>query len=231
MNTPNIPADEALCLKIRQLLVKEVQANSVSYNKETPYQSYERIGFEGLRWSVEKRVREYGLERFFDADASVLDIGSNFGFFVCEFALHCQLAHGIEPNPHLNQIGEITAERLGVRDRVEFYDCLFDEFRPQITYNNVFSFAAFFTQDGRERSDASNYFNKINQMLRPSGYVFYESTSYTKEPSSRNYSHFTAAESAVKAMAEVMTLEKTWETVSGSVGSFRRFAISMKKEN
>lgn len=222
-------ARDALHARIHALLRDEVAANPASYNKEQPYQSYERIGFKGLRWSVEKRIREYGLERFFDPEAAVLDIGSNFGFFVCEFALNCRLAHGIEPNPHLNRIGAITAEYLGVGDRVKFLDCFFDDFKNPIRYDTVFSLAAFFTADGRERSSADAYFGKINDMLAEGGRVFYESTSYTKKPDSPAHEHFVAAESAVAAMGRVMTLEREWETTSGSIDFFRRFAVAGRK--
>ena len=212
--------------RIHALLREEVSNNPVSYNKETPYQSYERIGFEGLRWSVEKRIREYGLEEFFGENAAILDIGSNFGFFVCEFALHCRLSHGIEPNPELNKIGEITAAHLGISDRVKFHNCLFDDFKSAELYDTVFSLAAFFAADGRERADAGEYFAKINNLLKPGGRVFYESTSYTKKAGSGAYSHFTAAETATNAMTKIMSLEREWETPSGSEGYFRRFAIA-----
>lgn len=224
-----MPDQQDLHDRIHGLLKAEVESNPVSYNKETPYQSYERIGFEGLRWSVEKRIREYGLEQFFDPDAAILDIGSNFGFFVCEFALHCKLAHGIEPNPHLNKIGEITAEHLGIADRVKFHDCYFDTFESGVPYDTVFSLAAFFTADGRERADAGDYFGKVRALLKTGGWVFYESTSYTKTPGSDAYSHFTAAESAIGAMKDLMDIEKEWETPSGSEGFFRRFAIARKR--
>ncbi len=229
MTDTTIHTDEDLCREIRDLLEHEVEANPVSYNKETPYQSYERIGFEGLRWSVEKRIREYGLEKFFGPDAAILDIGSNFGFFVCEFALNCKLAHGIEPNPHLNKIGEITARHLGVADRVRFHDCFFDTFESDKKYDTVFSLAAFYTADGRERSTADDYFSKTNALLKPGGRVFYESTSYTKTPDSGDSAGLLASQAAIKAMKAKMTLLREWETPSGSEGYFRRFAIARKK--
>ena len=55
-----------LIKNIYEILEEEVKNNPVSYNKEKPYQAYERIGLKGLRWSVEKRISEYKLQRFFD---------------------------------------------------------------------------------------------------------------------------------------------------------------------
>jgi hypothetical protein len=216
--------------QILKLVASEVEANPVSYNAEIPYQSYERVGFEGMRWSVEKRIREYGLEQFYGSEAAVLDIGSNFGFFVCEFALHCKLAHGIEPNSHLNKIGEITAEYLGISDQVKFHDCYFDAFESDVQFDTIFSLAAFYTGDGRERSDANDYFSKVSDMLAPGGRIFYESTSYTKDPDGKAYNHCVAAESAVTAMKEILDLEREWETPSGSIEFNRRFAIARKKD-
>ena len=63
---------------IYSLINEEVRSNNVSYNKREPYQSYERIKFNGLRWSVEKRIREYGLDRLYNPESKVLDIRSNY---------------------------------------------------------------------------------------------------------------------------------------------------------
>ncbi len=217
---------DGLHATIRFLIEQELAANEVSYNKNEPYQTYERIKFEGLRWSVEKRIAEYGLGRFFDADAAVLDIGSNFGFFVCEFAMHCRLVHGIEPTPHLIKIGEATANYLGVGNKVQFFDVLFEDFVPPTTYDVVLSLAAFYTQDGRERSTASAYFGRISKLLAPGGQIFYESTSYTKQDSDP---HFAAKSAAVEAMEAHFGSIETWETPSGSEGYFRGFAIGRKE--
>lgn len=219
---------QALHAEINHLIEAELQSNPVSYNKQVPYQSYERIEYQGLRWSVEKRIREYGLEKYYDPSYRVLDIGSNFGFFVCEFALHCSAAHGVEPNPHLIQIGEAAARHLNVAKKTEFFDCLFEDFKPPHNYDIVFSLAAFHTADGRERTDARNYFGKINDMLSDNGQLFYESTSYTRAPDSDSYANFRATESAVEAIHDIFTDIDEWETPSGSDGYFRRFAASRK---
>ena len=201
-------AQADLHAKILKQVNSEIEGNPRSYNTEKyvpgaavkPYQTYERIGFEGMRWSVEKRIKEYGLEQFFDPEVTVLDIGSNFGFFVCEFALHCKIAHGIEPNPPLNKIGEITAEYLGVSDKVKFHDCFFDKFESDVKYDTIFSLAAFHTADGRERSKANDYFSKINSLLKPNGRVFYESTSHTKPPDSKHFAGFSASKAAIVSL-------------------------------
>ena len=213
MNQKSDLRQENLIRNIKQLVDSEAANNPVSYNKTTPYQTYERIGFIGRRWSVEKQISEYGLNQFFNHESNVLDIGSNFGFFTVEFALHCKLSHGIEPNPYLNQIGEITAEYLNIKDKIRFFDCRFEEFESSIKYDLALSLAAFYTQDGRERSDATDYFEKINSHLSSEGDLFYESTSYTKTAANQ---HYKASQQAIEAINHIFTSVKVWETPSGS---------------
>lgn len=197
----------------------------MSYNKREPYQSYERIKFNGLRWSVEKRIREYGLDRFFNPESKVLDIGSNFGFFVCEFALHCNLVHGIEPNPYLIKIGEAVASYLNISEKTLFFDAPFNTFSSSTTYDVILSLASFFTQDGRERCSAEEYFSQINQLLARGGSIFYESTSYKKEKSNP---HFIAQSNALNFIKNNFISVETWETPSGSEKYFRSFALGKK---
>lgn len=220
----------ALHAQIARHLETERQANPVSYNLHAePYQAYERIGFPGSRWSVEKRIKAYGLDRFFDPRLRVLDIGSNTGFFVVEFALHCALAHGVEPTPDLNRIGQITAEHLGVADKVRFFDGAFDAFEAESSYDLVLSLAAFFTFDGRERSQAESYFSKVARLLAPGGALFYESTSHTLGDELPGKAFRLASEQAERAISGTLYVERSWteETRPGS-GSFRRYVLARR---
>jgi hypothetical protein len=229
MTDAKITTKKELCDAILELVAQEKKANKVTYNTNAPYQSYERIGFEGMRWSVEKRIREYQLNDFVSPDSAILDIGSNFGFFVAEFALNCRVAHGVEPNSYLNKIGEITSEFLGVSDKTAYFDQKFDEFEPPIRYDTVFSLAAFYTGDGRERSTADEYFGKINAMLNTGGRLFYESTSFSHDKTSEGYDGYPACASAIEAISKHMELEKDWETPSGDPSYVRHFAVARKK--
>jgi SAM-dependent methyltransferase len=229
MTEQTITTETELCAAILKLVAEEAASNPVTYNSEQPYQSYERIGFEGMRWSVEKRIREYGLEQFYNPGHAVLDIGSNFGFFVAEFAHHCRLAHGIEPNPHLNKIGELTSKFLGVEDKVKYFDQMFADFENPVPYDTIYSLAAFYTGDGRERSSAEFYFSKVNGMLADGGRLFYESTSYSKVKTSEGYEGYPACLAAMEAIGTHLELLKEWETPSGSPEYSRQFAIARKK--
>jgi len=220
---------------INELVKEDALLTPNSYNTQQAYQSYERIGYEGMRWSVEKRIAEYGLERLYAKAKQVLDIGSNFGFFTVESALRSGLAHGIEPNPFLIEIGIRTADHLGVSEQVEFFDCTFDQFINTIQYDLVLSLAAFHTGDGRERSNADDYFSKVNHLLNDEGRLFFESCSYVKDAAlAQNDSAITnqyAKERAMEAIGRQLVLEEEWETVSGSPGYFRFFAIARKRQD
>ncbi len=215
-----------LIKNIYEILEEEAKNNPVSYNKEKPYQAYERIGLKGLRWSVEKRISEYKLQRFFDKEHTVLDIGSNTGFFTVEFAHECKMVHGIEPNKWLNEIGLLTADFLNVAHKVKFLDMKFFDYEATANYNVVLSLAAFFTQDGRERSDASEYFGRIHDHLKIKGELFYESTSYTKDNSNP---HYQAKRAAILSIHKNFRNIQQWETPSGSPEYFRQFAIAQKQ--
>ena len=175
---------------------------------------------------MEKRISSYRLERLFSKEYSVLDIGSNFGFFVCEFAIHCKLVHGIEPNKYLNKIGFETAEFLKVDNKVKFFNCYFDKFKSDIKYDVILSLASFFTQDKREKGDADYYFGSIDNYLNYKGYVFYESTSYTKNEGDR---HCKAKNEAKGAMHKKFDIVEEYETNSGSEGFFRYFILAKKR--
>lgn len=219
--------------KIYGELEMENQTNPMSYMKfdnakGRPYQTYERIAFEGLRWSVEKRVAEYGLERYLKPEAKVLDIGSNYGFFVCEFALKTKLAHGVDPVPELCNIGRHTAKFLGLEDKTEFYAQPFEDFIAPCKYDTIFSLASFFTSDKKQRTSAEAFFGKINDMLEEGGELFYESTSFQRNPGQEDYEHYVHALEALDVLKEMYDVYDTYETPSGPE-NFRLFARCKKK--
>ena len=217
---------------ILQILERERQTNPQSYQNfknagGRPYQAYERIGFEGLRWSVEKRIKEYGLRDFLGPDVCSLDIGSNYGFFTVEFALHCKESHGVEPVAELCDVGRITAKAVGVDKNTRFFPSTFENFVSPITYDFVTSLAAFFTSDGVQRTEAVDYFQKIYGMMTKKGFLFYESTSYQKDPDKDDFNHYEAMLDAVAAIEFLFSVKSVWETRSGAT-YLRTFVIAQK---
>ena len=219
--------------KIYNLLEKEKISNPESYTqfanaKGLPYQSYERIGFAGLRWSCEKRIKEYGLEQYLRPEAKVLDIGSNYGFFVNEFATKVKLSHGVEPIAELNEIGELTAQYLKLDNKTEFFTTKFEDFKATISYDVIFSLASFFTSDKNQRSAAGVFFQKISNILSEDGEFFYESTSFQREKGSQTYQHYIKALEALDILNEIFDVYEHYEAQSGSE-SYRLFARCRKK--
>ena len=224
---------ESLHRKIHEELRKENETNPVSYMKfknanGKPYQAYERIGFEGLRWSVEKRIQEYGLEAYFKPGSKVLDIGSNYGFFVTEFAFEVGLAHGVEPVPELCNVGRHTAKYLGLQDRTEFFPVTFEEFGAPCKYDTIFSLASFFTSDKRQRSSAEAFFGKVDDLLEPGGELFYESTSFQYNDGEEDYEHYLHAQNALAVLQKIFYVSESYEAKSGPE-NFRLFVRCKKK--
>ena len=211
--------------EINRLVELELKANPVSYNKRIPYQSYDRINFKGLRWTPEKRIKEYGIINFLNEKSKILDIGSNFGFLTCELALEAELVHGVEPNEHLNKIGELTARYLGVENKVKFFNEKFSDFNSKIQYDIVLSLAAFYTADGREREDAKNYVERIHKLLHPGGVIFFESTSYDSANKGASY---VAIQSAIRTMKKLFHTLEFATKKSGSPGWFRDYFVGRK---
>ena len=212
-------------------LEQENKTNPMSYMKfdnakGRPYQTYERIQFEGLRWSVEKRIEEYGLERYLKPDAKVLDIGSNYGFFVTEFATKTKLAHGVDPVPELCNIGRHTSEYLGLSDKTDFFAMPFEDFEAPCKYDTIFTLASFFTSDKKQRSSAETFFGKINDMLEDDGELFYESTSFQRDEGEEDYEH---ALEALEVLQEMYDVYDHYEEQSGPE-NFRLFARCKKKK-
>lgn len=219
ISSPTMSREELHALIYRELEAEQ-KSNSMSYMKFAnakgrPYQSYERIGFEGLRWSVEKRIFEYGLGRYLQPESVVLDIGSNYGFFVTEFALHVREAHGVEPVPELCRIGEHTADYLGVRDKVRFFAEKFEAFNAPCQYDTIFTLASFFTSDKNQRTSAEMFFSKIRDILKPGGQLFYESTSFQYRPEQEDYEHYVHALEAAKVIEENFIVDDRYEAPSG----------------
>jgi hypothetical protein len=215
---------------MRKLLDEEWEKNPVSYkrlNKNQDYQTYERIKFQGLRWSAEKRIKEYGIYKYVKKGDRVLDIGSNMGFIAIELAVvNGAIAHGIEPNPWLVKLSELVAKYLGVGDRTAFFDAKFEDMKITQKYNVVLTLAAFHTGDGREREEVNAYFNRCYDLIEEGGYIIYESCSYN---TANVEFHHKSAKEAMRKLAELFTTIESVTKPSGSPGWARDYFIGQKK--
>lgn len=214
--------------KITALLEQDRSCNPVTYYKSTPYQSYDRIQFKGLRWSPEKRIKDYGIDQHVFPGSTVLDIGCNSGFLAIELAYAYQagMVCGIEPNPWLIEVAETVADYLNVGDRTKFINCRFDEMSRELDFDVILSLAAFYTGDAREREEADAYFRRCWSLLTKGGCIIYESTSFSETESP---THLHAAKRAVEAMSKLFTTMAHVIKPSGSPGWKREYFIGKKK--
>ena len=214
--------------QIHALLAEERRQNKVTYNEKIPYQRYDRIGFEGLRWTPEKRILGYGIDRYAVPGGTALDIGCNSGFLAIELAYAHEMrkVYGIEPNSWLVRVADLVADHLGVKEKTRFVDCCFKDFKVRMKFDLVLSLAAFYTQDGREREEAEVYFKRCFDLSKKGGYIVYESTSFNevkKGPQRRS------AKQAVAALDKFFEKKEHLIKPSGSPGWFREYFIGRKK--
>lgn len=137
------------------------------------YQGYERIGISGVK-PTEQRLKNYSIYELLSEDQSVLDIGSNCGFLAVHVAGSVKQVDAIEINPYLNKIGEDTAHFLGT-ENVNFITANFSTFATQKKYDVVFSLSNHHTIDGNLNMGFSRYSEKIFNLLKPGGLLFFES--------------------------------------------------------
>ena len=170
--------------KIAELLKQEKENNPVTYagpisGSELPYQAYDRIGLEGLRWTPEKRIAAYGIDKVIKRGDAVLDIGCNMGFMGIELAcVYDAEVLGLEPNPYLCKVGELVADYLELK-KVSFMDAKFENLdKLDLKFDLILSLAVFHTSDKRESEDPRPYVDRCVNLLNPGGRLVFESVSY-----------------------------------------------------
>ena len=217
--------------EIFRIYSEEYDANPVSYSKGLPYQRYDRIKLKGKRWTPEKRIKDYGIDKYVSYRGSILDIGCNTGFMIIELAYMYKtgICHGIELNPYLCRIGELVAGYLGVEDKIRFFECKFEDYKDckiDNGYDLILSLAAFYTADGRERESAESYFHRCKTLLKTGGFIIYESVSYDKNAKDV---HYVKAKEAVRAMDSIFNKVESTVKLSGSPGWVREYFIGEKR--
>jgi SAM-dependent methyltransferase len=136
------------------------------------YQGLEELGITGAK-PTGFRFRQYEVDAILQG-ADVLDIGSNCGFV----AVHCgRLARSVvavELNPYLNRIAVETARHFK-HDNVEVVESDFSAYETGKRFDVVLSFSNHHTIDGNLNMGFENYIHKIASLLKPNGYLLFES--------------------------------------------------------
>ncbi len=145
------------------------------------YQGFEQIKLDGCR-PTEKRFERYQIESYLSNQKSVLDIGSNCGFFTIHISNYVSHIDGVELNPYLVKIGNDVSEFLE-KQNVRFYTSSFEEFDTSKKYDIIFSLANDETIDGNTKFTFEEYIEKIIKLMKNDGYLMFETVSTdTYEP-------------------------------------------------
>ena len=131
------------------------------------YQGFNEIQVDGWR-PTEKRFKMYNIEKYLSKEKSVLDIGTNCGFFALYTAKFVKNIEGVEINPYLIAIANDTKEFLKTTNAI-FHNSSFENFETEKKYDIVFSFANDSTIDGNTKFNFIDYINKIDILLKNNG--------------------------------------------------------------
>ena len=149
------------------------------------YQRYARIGLSGD--AVEDRMNLLGMLDDVKSTDHVLDIGSNCGFLALELARSSQSVVALEYNPFLNEVGEATAQHLGL-ENVTFITKGFESYNHNAEgngkdYQLIVAHASHATDDKGTVLSPVEFMEKIDSMLAPEGLVsFLSHGPETEEP-------------------------------------------------
>lgn len=146
-----------------------------TYAHGVPYQSLDIANVFGVRES-EIRYQNYGLDKLLKSTDRILDIGASCGFIsiLAAYRTGCR-ADCVEHNRFMTEIGAAVADYLHVADKVKFVPERFQDWRADISYSVIFSFAAHWTDDEGLRPDFPKHMEKLHELLEAGGYVVFES--------------------------------------------------------
>lgn len=137
------------------------------------YQGFNEINLDGCR-TTEKRFEIYKIEKYLSREKTVLDIGSNCGFFSLYVSRYVNHVDGVEINPSLISIANDTKEYLGIQNTT-FHHSSFEDFKTEKKFDVVFSLANDSTIDRNTKFSFIEYIQKIINLLKKNGLLIFES--------------------------------------------------------
>lgn len=137
------------------------------------YQGLDEIRIKGSR-SSEKRFEEYEISEYLSKNKTVLDIGSNCGFFSMYVSKFVKRIFGVEINPYLTAISNDVKDYLDI-ENADFINSSFEEFNINEKFDMIFSFANDSTIDDNTKFNFSEYIQKIKDLLKEDGLLIFES--------------------------------------------------------
>tara|TARA_B110000459_G_scaffold200076_1_gene247892 strand:+ start:480 stop:1337 length:858 start_codon:yes stop_codon:yes gene_type:complete len=165
---------EALHKKLQDLKFdQEKNWDSMVYCGGYYYQGYKRIGIHGIK-PTEPRMKNYEIDAYLSKDKTVLDIGSNSGWIASYLSDYSKNVDGIELNPYLVKMGEVTIDFLNITN-VKFIVADFIKYDFLRKYDVVFSLSNHFTIDGNLNIGFESYISKIFNTMNKEGILLFES--------------------------------------------------------
>ena len=137
------------------------------------YQGLDEIKIIGSR-SSEKRFEEYEILEHLSKNKTILDIGSNCGFFSIYVSKYVEKIFGVEINPYLVAISNDVKDYLNINN-ANFINSSFEEFHIDEKFDIIFSFANDSTIDDNTKFSFSEYIEKIKNLLKDDGLLIFES--------------------------------------------------------
>ena len=131
------------------------------------YQGLDEINIKGSR-SSEKRFEEYEILEHLSKNKTILDIGSNCGFFSIYVSKYVEKIFGVEINPYLVAISNDVKDYLNINN-ANFINSSFEEFHIDEKFDIIFSFANDSTIDDNTKFSFSEYIEKIKNLLKDNG--------------------------------------------------------------
>ena len=104
---------------------------------------------------------------------TVLEIGCNAGFISISLADVAERILAFDINPHLVELGRMTAQHLGITN-IEFCVSAFEDLAVE-PFDAVLSFANHSTYDDNTRHSIEEYISRCWQMTAPGGLFLFES--------------------------------------------------------
>jgi 16S rRNA G527 N7-methylase RsmG len=162
-------------INIKEILNEILLSQKQQFGRGIFYQTYEDLEIDGQR-PTKKRFNIYGLKNILKKNMSVLDIGSNCGFFSLYISKFVKSVEGIEYNKSLTDISNITKLLLNV-ENVKFINADFNKLNLNRNYDLILSFAVHYWIG----IEINTYANLLRDLLNDNGYVLFESQNIMKE--------------------------------------------------
>lgn len=133
------------------------------------YQGLKSISIAGQR-NTEQRFKIYGIGKYLQKNHTVLDIGSNCGFFSLYVSKFVRSLDSIEKDGDLVKIANNAKKYLGIKNCI-FHQSAFEQFKPSKKYDLIMSFAV----HRRVNYQLEEYLDILHNMLNKHGYLVIES--------------------------------------------------------